>query len=268
MPMVKRIIFSTLMLLTLQMFSVTGWTQGEVSFGDLFKQGTQFYQEKKYDKSVQSFELAVAKDPRNATALTNLALAQYQLGKKAIALSNLRKALSFDPSLPTARAGLKYVLTQMDIKDIPHQIETYETLRMKVLNPVELSSYLSMTALFLFVSGWLLLSYFGRRRKAIKEERAMPATPFLGILFFVCFLTSSILCGLKIYDGSIVRGTILLDKVSLQTAPGENQASVLDLYAGMEVVVDSVQQDWVQVTYPGAMTGWIKSASLIVTSGQ
>lgn len=266
--MVKRIILSTLILLIFQMVSVTGWTQGEASFGDLFKQGTQFYQDKKFDKSVQSFELAVAKDPRNATVLTNLALAQYQLGKKSLALSNLRKALSFDPSLTTARAGLKYVLSQMDIKDIPHQIETYETLRAKVLNPVDLSSYLSMTALFLFVSGWLLLTYMGRRRQAIKDEKAMPATPLLGVFFFICFLTSSILGGFKIYDGSIVRGTIILDKVSLQTAPGENQASVLDLYAGMEVVVDSAQQDWVQVTYPGAMTGWIKSASLIVTSGQ
>ena len=71
----------------------------------------------------------------------------------------------------------------------------------------------------------------------------------------------------KIYDVQIPRGTIVEEKVSAQSAPGDQQLNLYDLYGGFEVVIRSHSGDWVQVTYPGALTGWIKKSSLYVTSG-
>lgn len=261
--MTKRLIvfFFTLILPTL------AWTQND-SFAELFKQGTQHYTAKEYDKAADAFNKAVDKDPHNATALTNLALAQFQLGKKALSVGLLRKALEADPELSTANAGLKFVLSQMEIHDVPHQIETYESVRSKLLAPIPLFAYLVLTAILLFAAGWTLLSYAGRRRNALAEEKAPPAVPFVGLLFTLGFLLSLSLLVLKLYDATIIRATIVEDRVSLQTAPGANQAAILDLSGGMEVVVKTVDKDWSQVTYPGSLTGWIKSSSLVVTSGQ
>ncbi len=55
----------------------------------------------------------------------NLALAEFQLGKKSLAAGLLRKALSTDPDLAITQAALKFVLSQQQIKEVPHQIETY-----------------------------------------------------------------------------------------------------------------------------------------------
>lgn len=262
--MTKRLIvfFFTLILPTL------AWTQNNNSFAELFKEGTQHYVAKEYEKSRDAFAKAVEIDPHNATALTNLALAQFQLGKKPLAVGLLRKALAADPELATARAGLKYVLSQMENRDVPHQLETYESVRAKLLAPVPLPAYLILTAVLLFAAGWTLLSYLGRRRAALHEEKTPPAVPVLGVIFSLGFLVFLTLLSLKIYDSSIVRATISEDKVSLQTAPGENQAAILDLYGGMEVIVKTNDKEWSQVTYPGSLTGWIKSSSLIITSGQ
>lgn len=253
------VFFFTLILPTL------AWTQ-DADFAALFNQGTQHYAAKEYDKSRDAFAKALEKDPHNATTLTNLALAQFQLGKKSLAIGLFRKALSSDPELTQAKAGLKFALSQMEIKEIPHQIETYESVRAKLLAPVSIIAYLIMTALFLFAAGWILLGFMGQRRRALAEEKALPGVPVIGTVLAVGFLISVTLLGLKIFDQSIIRATVVDDKVSLQSAPGENQAALLELYGGMEVIVQNDNNEWVQVTYPGSITGWVKKSAVLRTN--
>ncbi|MFV8256847.1 tetratricopeptide repeat protein [Bdellovibrio bacteriovorus] len=241
-----------------------GAAQTETS-ADLFKQGTQFYVAKDYAKAKESFSKALQNDPHNATVLTNLALSEFQLGNKPLAVGLLRKALDSEPELSTAVAGLKFVLSQMQVKEVPHQIETYESLRKNLLQPVPLTAYLILSTLLFFVAGWLLLGYAGARRRALNEETALPRFPTVAVILTLGFVIFTGLLGLKIYDLSVTRGTIIEEKVALQTAPGENQVSILDLFGGMEVVAHTTQGDWVQVTYPGSLTGWIKKSSLLLT---
>lgn len=241
--------------------------QTKDSPADLFTQGTQLYLAKDYAKAQSLFTQALDKDPKNATALTNLALTEFQLGQKARAVGLLRKALFYDPHLSTAENALKFTLAQMQGKEVPHQIETYETLRAQLLQPVPLWTYLVLSALTLFAAGWVLISYGGRRKKALQEESAPPSFPVIGSILALSFVIFTALLALKIYDSSILRGTIVEEKVALQTAPGDNQVTILELYGGLEVIAHQFQGDWVQVTYPGSLTGWIKKSSLIITSG-
>ncbi|MBV2168180.1 MAG: tetratricopeptide repeat protein [Bdellovibrio sp.] len=235
------------------------------SVADLFTQGTQAYLAKDYAKAQSLFRTALDKDPDNATTLTNLALAEFQMGKKPLAIGLLRKALAHDPELPTAHAGLKFALSQMQVKDVPHQIEAYETLRAKLLQPIPLSAYLVLSAITFFAAGWSLVSYIGRRKKALHEERSLPPFPMIGSFLTLAFVIFTGLLALKSYDATVLRGTIIEEKVSLQTAPGDNQVAILDLYGGLEVIAHKTEGDWVQVTYPGSLTGWIKKSSLLMT---
>ncbi|WP_413559320.1 tetratricopeptide repeat protein [Bdellovibrio sp. HCB209] len=253
------VFFFTLILPTL------AWTQ-DADFAALFKQGTQHYAAKEYDKSRDAFAKALEKDPHNATTLTNLALAQFQLGQKPLSIGLFRKALTIDPELKPAQAGLKFALTQMEIKEIPHQIETYESVRAKLLAPVSLTVYLIITALLLFAAGWILIGFMGQRRRALAEEKASPGFPVIGTILGVGFLFSATLLGLKFFDQSIIRATIVEDKVSLQSAPGDNQVALLDLYGGMEVIVQNDNNEWAQVTYPGSITGWVKKSAILRTN--
>ncbi|RYZ80842.1 MAG: hypothetical protein EOP06_24605 [Proteobacteria bacterium] len=98
-------------------------------------------------------------------------------------------------------------------------------------------------------------------------EEAPPGVPWIGVLLLVGFVFCASLTLLKAYDLSIPRATIVVDKVSAQTAPGEGQTALFDLYAGFEVIVRSAEKDWIQITYPGGLTGWVKKDSLLATSG-
>lgn len=232
---------------------------------ELFQQGTQAYVRKDYAKAVDLLEQALAQDKHNATIITNLALAQYNLGKIPVALGLLRKAIYLDPSLSTAKESLEFVVSQAPKTEVPRQIQNYESLRSQLLQPVPLYAYSLLSLLCFLAAGWTLLNFLGKRKKALEEQTSSPGFPVVGTLLGLAFIIFSGLLVLKLYDTRVLRGTIIEEKISLQTAPGENQLAILDLYGGMEVIIRSTQGDWSQVTYPGSLTGWVKNSSLLMT---
>jgi tetratricopeptide (TPR) repeat protein len=234
---------------------------------DPFQAGILAFQNKNYQQAQAQFNTFLKLSPDNAAALTNLGLTAFQLGQKPWAAAYFRKALSISPGFPAAREGLRYVLAQFEVKEIPHQIENYEIIREFFLLPVSKLFFLWVTAGFLFLFLWSLLSYLGKRKRAFQEELPLPAPPWFSVVTGLLFVSTLTLAGLKIYDMQIPRATIVEEKVSAQSAPGENQLNLFDLYGGFEVVVRNYSGDWAQVTYPGAMTGWIKKDSMYITSG-
>jgi tetratricopeptide (TPR) repeat protein len=232
-----------------------------------YQAGMTAFQNKNYQEAQTQFNEFLKTSPNNAAALTNLGLTSYYLGQKAWAIAYFRKALSISPSYAPAKQGLEFVISQLEVKEIPHQIETYETIRELFLNPFSEYFYFWMAGILLFLFGWSLLGYLGKRKKAIDEERPFPGVPFMSIFAGVFCLATFTLAALKVYDEKIPRGTIVENKVSAQSAPGENQLNLFDLHGGFEVIIRNHSGDWAQVTYPGAMTGWIKKNALYVTSG-
>jgi hypothetical protein len=197
-----------------------------------------------------------------------LGLSYFQIKKKGLSIAMFRRALFVEPSQGVAEAGLNFVLSQLEVKEIPHQIETYERLRSTVLNSVSLNGFHVLTLLLLFSSGYIWLQFLGRRRKSFELEEAPPSTPVIGLLLAVGFTFSVIFTALKVYDLNIPRATIITDKVSAQTAPGDGQSGLFDLYEGFEVIVRNAANDWIQVSYPGGLTGWVKKDSLMSTSSK
>ncbi len=232
---------------------------------ELFTQGTQAYLSKDYKKAQELFKQSLDLDPHNSTIITNLALTEYQLGQKPMAIGLLRKALALDPEVATAQDGLRFILSEHVIKDIPRNLNSYETLRTQMLQPVPLPAYLVLSVLSFLCAGWTLISYLGRRRKALEEEKALPPFPLVPSILVIIFLVCSGLVLLKLYESTVLRGTIVTETVPLQTAPGENQVAIMDLPGGVEVQVRADQGDWVQVTYPGSATGWIKKSAILMT---
>lgn len=232
------------------------------SFSVVFNEGIQAYTAKDFPKAKESFTKALTIERHNATVLTNLALVEFQQKNMGQSIALFRHALEINPQLVTAQEGLHFALSQLPIKEVPHQIETYETIRSRFLVPIPLFFYQVLTCILLFSAGWLLIGYWGKRKRALADEAALPPLPVIGLIFTLGFLVCATFLGLKIYDSSIPRGTIVTEKISLHAGPGDDQAPILDLHAGFEVVVRSFSGDWVQVTYPGSLTGWMKKSDL------
>lgn len=238
------------------------------SFEKAFEAGVASYQAKKYEDARQAFSFALEKEPSNVQALTNLALVQFQLGQKGWAVALLRKAHDLNPDFSTPKASLDFILPQLDVKEIPHEIQMWESIRSHFVVPFSLSGFLALTALCLFATGWLWLQYIGKRREAFREEKPLPAFPLIPTiitLFFICVLALTLM---KVVDQKMPRATIVSEKVTVYSAPGDQSVALFDLFAGLEVVIGQQNENWVQVTYPGALTGWVPKSSLFQTSGR
>ncbi|MBK9322136.1 MAG: tetratricopeptide repeat protein [Bdellovibrionaceae bacterium] len=239
-----------------------------MTFEESFRLGTKSYQGKQFEDAIAYFNKALGLHPDNPEVLTNLGLSYFQSGKSGLSIAMLRRALSADPAQETARAALKFVLSKLEVKEIPHQIETYERLRSSVLNSASLASFHFLLALFLFCCGAIWLRFLGRRRKALALEEAPPGPPVVGIIFLIGFFVIFSLTVLKSYDLKVPRATIIADKVGAQIAPGEGQTALFDLYTGFEVIIRNSANDWIQISYPGGLTGWVKKESLMATSSK
>lgn len=247
-------------------------SQKAPNFEEAFKQGVELYQNKKFSESTERFRQALEFQPLNVSGLTNLAIAEFEAGHKPIAVALLRKALAIDPEFSTPEAALKFILSQLEVREIPHEIQLRETLRTQFLAPVSWSAYLSMTFIFLVSGGWLLIGYLGGRRRAIKNENPLPPFPSIGVIFLVGFLLTSFLSAAKFIDYQVPRGTIVADKITVMSAPDLKSVSLFDLYGGHEVILEkldsSTKDEWVQVTYPGALSGWVPKSAVYPTSGK
>jgi tetratricopeptide (TPR) repeat protein len=232
------------------------------TFAQLFELGGKAYQTKDYAAAKTAFEQALQLEPRSEHALTNLALTEFQLGQKGRALGALRRALQLNPEFSTSRAALAFIEKQLPVKEIPHEIQWFEKFRESFLNYFSLNIFLAMTALFLLSAGWLGLRYFSERKSAIEEERPLPKASFTWSLSVLGLILFSTVTAMKAFDEVKSRGTIVLEKVPVKSSPDQNSPDLFDLYEGLEVIIEQNREAWIQVTYPGALSGWIPSESL------
>ena len=239
----------------------------EANFDASFRAGLSDYQTKDYAKAATEFQTALTLDDRNTAAMDNLALAAFQLNKKGEAIAWFRRALSENSSDAAARAGLRYGFSQLGVKEIPHKLESFETLHEKLLVSLNLEELLALSAITLLVGGWWALQWAGRRKRALESEEATPTFPWQAVITLAVCVAASVLAGLKSEDLRQPRGTIVVEKIGAKTLPSENGVALFDLFEGFEVVINDRQKDWVQVTYPGGLSGWIPRAALILAEG-
>ncbi len=246
--------------------SVTAEIETAKSFEESYKEGVQHYQNKSFDKAQASFQNALLLNSLNLSTLTNLGLVSFELGNKGLAIAYLRRALEIDGDFSPAKLAYDYIWSQLEVKEVPHRIETYETLRENFLIPFSLSDYLWFGGFCFIISGWLLIRYLGQKRRALQDELPLPQFPSVGTIVFILFIVVFIFTGLKIYDLNLPRATVIAAKVSLKTAPSDSETSLLELSQGFEVILRKAESDWLQVTYPGGPTGWLKKTDLMVTT--
>ncbi len=242
--------------------------QADNSFENVFKEGIQAYQAKEFEKSLEMFIKAHKIQPNNPYLLTNLGLAHYQNKNHGLAIGLWRKAISLNPKIFTAQSALDYALKQLEVKEIPHQIQTWEQVRQHLIKPFSIHTLLSLTGFLLLLSGWNLLYYWGQKKEALNNQTTLPKTPLISMFFLSLSFCFVILSGAKIFDYYCPRATIIPKEVPIFAGPSENQPTLFTLYEGLEVIIKKYNKDWVQVSYPGGMTGWVDQKNIFHSSGK
>jgi tetratricopeptide (TPR) repeat protein len=234
-----------------------------MSFEQMFQNGVNSFQSQEFEKASGFFSQALDLQPDNATVLVNLALTELKLGQKPAAYAHFKKALRIDPSFSVARQGFNYLETQFQVKQIPHRVEAYESLRQYLIEPFSVLVPLILSLSLLTWWGRSLFRFLGARKRAFLAGEDQPSySPYqiaLGLaLLFTLFWTA-----LFKFDSSIPRGIIQVESIPVRTSPLMTSPEVLQLFGGLEVRILRKQDSWTQVEYPGSIAGWIPATALL-----
>lgn len=232
---------------------------------ELFSQGTEAYLKQNFAAAAEKFKSLASRRPTEASVFLNWGLSEYQSGRKGLGVALWRRALVLDPSELRARAALNFATQQMQLRG-PDDSSWREWLRQKVLAWLTLDQMLAVSLCLLATSGWLVLTYVARRRKALRDELALPPFSWItGVLSF-CLVIALTLTGLKTFDQLTARATAVT-ATPVRSAPSGESSTLFELREGTDVILRQAKKGWTQIHYPGGMSGWVPDETLFQTSG-
>jgi hypothetical protein len=235
---------------------------------DSFAKGIQQLQTKDASGALTSFREALLQHPDDTAILTNLGIAAQEAGLKGWAIAYLREALTLGSRLRETRQALEYSLSQLQVKELPHEIEPWEKLRENVLVGISLPWLLFFNGGALLLFGIVWIRFLKERKLAFENESLLPTLrPMHWAASFV-FLISLSLVACKILDLSEVRATIVAEKVSAYSAPSTEAPTLFEITEGLEVLVQREEGKWLQIRYPGGPTGWVNLDQVHITQSQ
>lgn len=233
---------------------------------DAFHRGIEAYQSKDYAKAKGLFLESLADNPESIALNTDLGMTYFNLGDKARALAHLRRAHALDPSASTPVQALKYLRSQGVATDVESAdgVKAFYDGMLKFAAWVPPALLFVLAPLALLWCGWTLIQYLARRRGA--EEGAgisfPKSTAFAGVLWLI-FAGLQVLQALHDHT---VRGTVVVEKATILSAPDEKAPSLFDAAGGDDLEVLAVQGDWLQIANVRGEYGWVKGPDLLITT--
>jgi len=73
---------------------------------------------------------------------------------------------------------------------------------------------------------------------------------------------------LVVFVTAVASLVIVVKKTPALSAPAENAPTLFELHEGFEVVILELKDDWIQVNYPGGLTGWVPKTAVLPSATQ
>lgn len=241
------------------------FAEGNESQAGTFQKGLAAYQNKQFEEARGSFQSLLDQGLVTAEILHNLALANYQLNQKPLALALWRKALTLEPTFRAARAGREFTENELNQRGYERdQITQFFRTTLEFLSFYEATW---LIALLLGVAGWMWIGYMGERKAAFDEERPLPDFPTPAVIVSLLLVLCMGLTGLKARQTFRTRATITGANVNARSLPADDAVSLFELRGGSEVLIRRQEKDWSQVLNSDGNSGWVKDSELYITSG-
>lgn len=212
-------------------------------------------------------------NPGDPTLLLNLGLIAQKEKRPGAALALWRKGLANHPTDEELLNAVDWLKPKLAKAEIARQFDTWEQIRKSLLLRVSPIFVIALSAVFLLIGGWLLLRWWGRRKRALEEDAALPPLPIAGFVISGLFLfLFTALLGLFL-DRLDIRGTIVSTSVEARSAPETTATTLFTAFEGMEMIVRDTRvietpagkEAWRRVTYPGGLTGWVRDRDILTS---
>ena len=224
----------------------------------VFQRGYDAYANARYEQAAQAFRRLAERGLSDARIEYNLANAEFKLGRMGPAILHFERARRLDPTDAEVRDNLEYarsfLVDRVETPALPWILERATGFQ-NSLGP-DRQAWIGVAVLWLLVGvvAWPLARPHRRHGSGSLWLAAALATLLLivGLSWSQTF---------RRLEGERL-GVVLAPAVEVLAGPGSNNASIDTVHEGLTVEIRVVRDEWVQVSLPNGLSGWLPRPAL------
>lgn len=228
--------------------------------------GIEAYQAKQFEAAKENFTKALELHPDSAEVLLNLGLTYHSLGDAPRSLAYLRTAKSRDPNSSAVHEALKYLRSKGIGSEPLHSGLLAEA--GEVLQRIPAVLFLVLNPLFFILTGWGLLAYLARKRKASDADTIV--FPRSLAVLLALWGIGIFAQGLRTFYSMEKLATVIVPQAQALAAPKDGAPSLFEIGGGTEVLVleskIEAEKEWHQIQNHNDEVGWVQGDGLLITS--
>jgi hypothetical protein len=247
--------------------------QENVTFQQLFDQALSAQQQKNTDEALRLYQEVLDKGqgwltaPQTSVVYHNMSTLAYDKSDFLHAYVWSKKAMVQDPGNHAAQQAFQVYAKKFEVPSIPHQISTAQNLQM-ALEKVPTDAFFILSLIFLFLSLRFFFKNLLSKRQNQIEMKTGSSFAWAPLVSFILFV---VIFGATIARWDLDQRTLAIltaEKTGIQTAPGENKSVIFEAQPGLQVEVLQLSNNYAQIRYPGAFSGWVPLQSLEILSAK
>ncbi len=245
--------------------------QENVSFQQLFDQALSAQQQKNGDEALRLYQETLDKSqaemnrPQMSVVFHNMSTLAFEKSDFLHAYVWSKKAVALDSGNRTAQQALEQYSKKFEVPQVAHQITTTQNVQ-KVIAQVPVDGLYVLSLIMLFLTLRLFFKNLILRRQ--RQIELVGHSPFAWkpIVSFIVLVLVIMATFIRWEGDQKLKGILIAEKTGVQTAAGENKSVIFEAQPGTEVEVLKIMDNYAQIRYPGAFSGWVPLKNLEVLS--
>lgn len=256
--MVKKYFYSIIIILMMT-FSNICHSQEEYNSSiliDKFTEANNFYNNSKYEKSVEIYLEILDSGHHSAELYYNLGNSFYKLNNIANSILYYEKSLKLNPKDKDVTNNLKMVNNGIidDVVKIPESFINNQLNNLS--NYFSYASWGSILIIFSFLFLLVFIIYFFSKDPIVKRAS------FTSLFILVVLIGITLKISFNAYEKNYIEkyAIIFSTKIEIKSEPNERSENLLTLHSGTKVkIIDSFNEKWVKIKLVNGQEGWINN---------
>lgn len=225
---------------------------------EAFQRAETLYQEQHYDEAIAAYEAMRAQDVEDGVLYYNLGNAYFKAGHLGRAILSYERALALMPGDEDARANLEFanelIADAVQPAPLPLVVSFFVDLYRR-LQPNAFARLLSLSFLIGGVATSLCITDLGERVRRVALVVVFGST--------LLALVSGVALASKVSAAATdVQAIVVSENAYVRSGPGTGNPQLAEIHEGLKVKVIGAREDWLQVTLPNGLSGWLRESEV------
>ncbi len=220
---------------------------------EIFARGNAAYEHGRYEEAAEAYRTVIQYGVQDARVEYNLGCAAFKLGRLGEAILHFQRALRMNPSDADVKANLELARSRcfdrVEAPEVAAPIRWARAVQDRI-GP-------DRQAIGLLVIVWLVAALVAWRLSRPGGWNAASGWTLAALLLAGALLAASWQSTRERLEGARL-AVVLENTVDVLAGPGENNATLFTVHEGLTVEMRSERQDWMQVSLPNGLNGWVR----------